>query len=236
MSTHNLTGSASFKFSLINTVRKAFKKDTSKDLLNGSTVSSASKGASSNKASAITKDPQSYEIKSTDMKSNPYLNARFRSNTFDNADPPSTASMPDTTESQVKSSKSKTNKHINKLDIFKKNELNFASKIGSMDNLNTKSNEINKNNKVKLLSDSKNFNFDKYNNPPKINSNNNNINNLNNDNLQQTNYLDKSCISTSSANSSMPEYDSNEYEFNNNEINKGSSFENKENFKDLSIK
>ena len=237
MSTHNLTGSASFKFSLINTVRKAFKKDSSKDLLNGSTVSSTSKGSTPNKATLITKDSQSYEIKSSDMKINSYSNSRFRSNTFDSADPPSTISMPETTEPITyngKSSKSKTNKPLNKFEIFKKNELIQTSKIGSMDNLTNKNNESSKNSKAKLFSDSKNFSFDKYTTASKnkiqLNSNSNN------ESQYQTNHLDKSCMSTSSANSSMPEYDSNEYETNANEIKKTSSNENKENFNDLRLK
>jgi hypothetical protein len=221
MSTHNLSGSASFKFNLINTVRKAFRKDNSH-----LTHKDPKSGLTTKVVAAFPKESHSNDINESSSVS--FYETRLRSKTFDSADSVVGAIAPPPLK-QPPPSKAKT-----KFEIFQKKN-DSTSKIGSMDSLNNADiinnvTVVASGRKAKNYINSKNFDFEKFNQNDNVNETNHSkhivLTNSNNNN-------NESCISsTSSAMSSQPEYDqdSHEYEANPNTIN-----ENKENFNDLNL-
>lgn len=143
--------SASFKFSLINTVRKAFKKEKEKDInsLNKSTSglikerSSTTSMPYNNYVTVNNSQTETYNTSQTDsVKQSQQTGGRMRSSTF--ATTTDTGSSPAYTPS-LQSLKQKHRKSANqakdpKLVVLKNNKMNesgnLISKIGSMDSLN----------------------------------------------------------------------------------------------------
>lgn len=133
-STHNLTSSTSFKFSLINTVRKAFKKD-SKDKDLHSSRSSLSKPRSGTASAVLLTSPSS-SPSTTPSNENHTMSSKLRSMTFDSGTDHSAYGQA-TIKSQLKNQISAP-EQINKKIRFKylNNHEHHLAKIGSIDSLN----------------------------------------------------------------------------------------------------
>lgn len=135
-STHNLTSSTSFKFSLINTVRKAFKKD-SKDKDFHSSRSSLSKTRSGTVSGVPLSSPTNSPATTPSSENHQTIGSKIRSMTFDSSTDNSTYNGQATIKSQLKNQISAPDQ-INKKIRFKylNNHEHHLAKIGSIDSLN----------------------------------------------------------------------------------------------------
>ena len=234
-------------------MRKAFRKETSKDALSGSSSSTPNSNKSSMKSHhfSSSKETQNYDektpVNTNDSNNNSltnnhaFLNARMRSQTFDSAEASNTpATMSPTIV--TKSKQKQSSKYLNKFDALKRSDINSASKLGSMDNLN-KSPTGNVD-RAKIYLERNNYVFDKFNQQQTLVSTTLAPTSTGTSNQQSSSgLLDKSCVSSSSAaSSSLPEYDLNEYELGGG-VNGGVgeqqtiiSGENKENLNEINLK
>ncbi|CAF0799635.1 unnamed protein product [Brachionus calyciflorus] len=153
-SSHNLSNSTSFKFNLIHTVRRAFKKDSKEKDFHGSKTS-----LNKNRSGTISSPSDSPVQTPTTLTENNIITNRMRSMTFDSTTEPSFNISPNKYSLKNQASIQ------NEVKIKKKNLRYTAShehhltKIGSIDSLNHQDNEnIDLKNKLFSLIPAKNMN------------------------------------------------------------------------------
>lgn len=162
-SAHNLNNSSSFKQKFINTVSKAFRKDSKESINIVSSSSSSSKPVLANRSMTSSllpgythqltinnQFPVSDNLPASLTNNHVHLNARLRSSTFDSSGSPPPASMPASLLAKTKNKKfTKSEKETKKTDYQMP-----VSKIGSMDNLNTTGSYVNSNKAFLLTNNS----------------------------------------------------------------------------------
>lgn len=135
-STHNLSNSTSFKFSLINTVRKAFKKD-SKDKDLHSSRTSLSKPRSGTVSAVPFSSPSNSPATTPSTENYPTISSKIRSMTFDSSSEHTGYQGQAPIKSQLKNQISAPEEINKKLRLKYKNfNEHHLAKIGSIDSLN----------------------------------------------------------------------------------------------------